>query len=190
MDPRIARTRRSLQDALLELARERELDDISVADIAERAGVNRSSFYQHYADKETLLADAIDAAAIDAGADLPLPVALTLQPPDVLIKFLRHIDQNAAVYRRTFSARGSGVAVDRLRRSLESIALEGLDGSNRQGPDGIPRDILAAGVAGSVLAMVQAWIARDPHPSADVAAHWVWRVLLGPAALERPQPPR
>ena len=47
MDPRIARTRGSLQEALLELARERELDDISVGDVAERAGVNRSSFYQH-----------------------------------------------------------------------------------------------------------------------------------------------
>ncbi|MEZ5190283.1 MAG: helix-turn-helix domain-containing protein [Schumannella sp.] len=67
MDPRIARTRRSLQEALLELARERELDDISVGDVAERAGVNRSSFYQHYADKETLLADALDSAAEGRG---------------------------------------------------------------------------------------------------------------------------
>ena len=65
MDPRIARTRQSLQAALFELARERGLDEITVADIAERAGVNRSSFYQHYSDKDTLLADAIDAVATD-----------------------------------------------------------------------------------------------------------------------------
>ena len=66
MDPRIARTRQSLQQALLALAREESLDAISVADIAARAGVHRSSFYQHYADKETLLADAIDSAVDDA----------------------------------------------------------------------------------------------------------------------------
>src|SRR5690606_15118949 len=71
VDPRIARTRRSLQEALFELARERGLDEISVADIAERAGVNRSSFYQHYSDKDTLLADAIDAVVEEAGTAIP-----------------------------------------------------------------------------------------------------------------------
>ena len=34
LDPRVARTRELLQDALLALARERDLDEISVADIA------------------------------------------------------------------------------------------------------------------------------------------------------------
>src|SRR5665811_757073 len=49
-DPRIARTRRMLQTALLDLTREQPLDEITVADIADRAEVNRSSFYQHYSD--------------------------------------------------------------------------------------------------------------------------------------------
>ena len=70
LDPRIARTRRVLQAALLDLAREQPLDEITVAEIADRAEVNRSSFYQHYSDKETLLADALDAQAADVGADL------------------------------------------------------------------------------------------------------------------------
>ena len=60
MDARVVRTRRSLQESLFALARERPLEELTVADIVQRAGVNRSSFYQHYADKDTLLADAID----------------------------------------------------------------------------------------------------------------------------------
>ena len=70
MDARVERTRRSLQEALFALTQERPLDEVTVGDIAERAGVNRSSFYQHYADKETLLAFAIESAADEAGVQL------------------------------------------------------------------------------------------------------------------------
>jgi AcrR family transcriptional regulator len=183
VDPRIARTRQSLQEALFELARERELDDISVADIAERAGVNRSSFYQHYADKDTLLADAIDAAVETAEAGLPIPIVLTPDPPDILVRYLRHVDENAAVYRRIFAARGSGVAVDRLRARIEVVAATGIEGADL--PNTIPRDVLAAGLAGSVIAVIQVWIAREPRPPATTAAYWVWQVLLGPALSQQ-----
>ncbi|MEO5535782.1 MAG: TetR/AcrR family transcriptional regulator [Pseudolysinimonas sp.] len=185
VDPRIARTRQSLEEALFALARERELDAISVADITERAGVNRSSFYQHYADKDTLLADAIDAAAEEAGADLPMPFELTVAPPAVLVHYLKHIEENADVYRRMFAAHGSGVAVDRLRSRIEVIARSGIDGAPVPLADGIPHDVLAAGLAGSVLAVIQVWVARDPRPPAETAAMWVWQVLLGPALTQQ-----
>jgi AcrR family transcriptional regulator len=181
MDPRIARTRRSLQDALLELARERGLDDISVADVAERAGVIRSSFYQHYADKETLLADALDAVAEEAGADLPTLVETTPEPPHVLVAYLEHLDANAALYRRVLGEHGSDVAVARLRTRLQAIVLEGLARSGAAGfYADLPRDVVAAGVAGSVLGVLSVWIAMEPRPAPAVAADWLWRVLLGP----------
>lgn len=181
MDPRIARTRRSLQDALLELARERELDEISVGDVAERAGVNRSSFYQHYADKETLLADALDAVAEDAGADLPTLIAVTPEPPHVLVAYLEHLDANAGLYARVLGEHGSAVAVARLRTRLEAVVLEGIARSEVPGLFAdLPRDVVAAGVAGSVLGVLGSWLARHPRPAPDVAAVWLWRVLLGP----------
>ncbi len=183
MDPRIARTRRSLQEALLELARERGLDDISVADVAERAGVNRSSFYQHYADKETLLADALDAVAEEAGADLPSMVETTPEPPRALVTYLEHLDANAALYRRVLGENGSAVAVARLRARLQAVVVEGIARSGAAGfYADLPRDVVAAGVTGSVLGVLGVWIAMDPRPAPSIAADWLWRVLLGPAS--------
>ncbi|MET1020260.1 MAG: TetR/AcrR family transcriptional regulator, partial [Microterricola sp.] len=91
MDTRVERTRSSLQQALLELARENSLDDITIGDIAIRAGVNRSSFYQHYSDKETLLADALDAAELEAGARVPtFNGALPVHAPADFVAYLAH----------------------------------------------------------------------------------------------------
>jgi AcrR family transcriptional regulator len=55
LDPRVRRTRALLQDALRSLLREKRFANISVAEIAERATVNRNTFYAHYQDKFELL---------------------------------------------------------------------------------------------------------------------------------------
>jgi AcrR family transcriptional regulator len=54
-DPRILRTRKLLQQALVNLMKEKEFDNISVQDIAEAATINRATFYDHYPDKFALL---------------------------------------------------------------------------------------------------------------------------------------
>jgi AcrR family transcriptional regulator len=55
LDPRILRTRKLLQQALVNLMKEKEFDNISVQDIAEVATINRATFYDHYPDKFALL---------------------------------------------------------------------------------------------------------------------------------------
>ena len=54
-DPRVLRTRRLLEDALLSFASERPYATVTVKDIAARATVNRATFYAHFADKDDLL---------------------------------------------------------------------------------------------------------------------------------------
>lgn len=55
VDPRVKRTREWLQKALMELMAEKSFEAITVQDIAERAGVNRVTFYAHFTDKYALL---------------------------------------------------------------------------------------------------------------------------------------
>ncbi|KEQ22546.1 TetR/AcrR family transcriptional regulator [Paenibacillus tyrfis] len=54
-DPRVIRTRRLLQDAFASLIQEKDFESITVRDIAERATVNRATFYAHFADKFEIL---------------------------------------------------------------------------------------------------------------------------------------
>src|SRR5690606_33765418 len=121
---------------------ERDLDEISVADIAERAGVNRSSFYQHYSDKDTLLADAIDAVVEEAGAAIPLPEEISEHPPAILVDYLRHVEENAAVYSRIFGPHGSPVVVARLRARIQRIVIDAVANTHADSFGDIPSDVL------------------------------------------------
>ncbi len=54
-DPRITRTRKLIRDSLGSLLAEKNFESITVQDIAERATVNRATFYAHFTDKFALL---------------------------------------------------------------------------------------------------------------------------------------
>ena len=54
LDPRVRRTRKLLEDAFRALMTEQPYESISVADISERATVNRATFYAHFVDKQDL----------------------------------------------------------------------------------------------------------------------------------------
>lgn len=180
MDRRVARTRGRLQEALLALARERAYGEITISDVVARAGVNRSSFYEHYADKELLLADALDAAASASGTDLDT-VAEQIEgptPPAVLVDYLRHLAENAQVYRTALIAPGVGPAIRSIGTRLtgnvaRARATLGLPGD----ADGVPGPVIAAGQAGAFIGTVSAWIAMEPLPPAEDAARWVWTVM-------------
>ncbi len=55
LDRRILRTKRNLKMALLELLKEKTLNELSVTEVTKYAKCNRVTFYSHYKDLEDLL---------------------------------------------------------------------------------------------------------------------------------------
>ncbi len=64
-DRRIARSKRALRTALIELMEERGLDNVSVNDLCARADLNRGTFYNHFHDKDDLLTTLEDEIIAD-----------------------------------------------------------------------------------------------------------------------------
>ena len=54
-DRRVQKTRQVIRSAFIELLKEKRFADITVQDIADRAMISRSTFYDHYTDKYLLL---------------------------------------------------------------------------------------------------------------------------------------
>src|SRR5215469_13383088 len=74
VDLRVRRTRMALQEALIDLIEEKGFDAVTVGDIAERAMVNRTTFYRHYPDKYALVTGIFEEAVNQIFRELgPLP---------------------------------------------------------------------------------------------------------------------
>ncbi|UOR00246.1 TetR/AcrR family transcriptional regulator [Leucobacter allii] len=188
MDPRAAHTRRLLEDAVLALAAERPLDEIPVTDIVARAGVNRSSFYQHYADREELLAQALESLE-DAAARISAPVAVLGDgPPPELLRFAAHFAEHAALYRQALGPHGSARVAARVRARTLELVREGIALDSQVQDPALPLGIAAAGTAGALHGIIDAWLAIDPLPDAAVAAEWMWRTLTAGGRAARPGP--
>jgi AcrR family transcriptional regulator len=54
VDPRVAKTRETLGDALVALMLERPFEQITVKQVLSRAGVGRTTFYEHFRNKDDL----------------------------------------------------------------------------------------------------------------------------------------
>lgn len=185
MDPRIARTRNRLQESLFDLARERGVDHVSVADVAERAGVNRSTFYQHYANKETLLADALDVVADDVVSHLVSIDPFSRSTPGALLELFAHVDANAELYSRVFTEPGYGEVVARMTLRIRQAVLDYVENLHADDSTDVPADIVGAGIAGSVVGVMGQWVANEPRADASTAAGWAWAIIQGPSEGSR-----
>jgi len=188
MDPRIAKTRSRLQEALFDLARERGIDDVTVTDIVQRAAVNRATFYLHYSDKETLLADALDGVAERAGARIDDIDIDSDVPPAPLTEFLIHADGHAALYRRVFTEPGYSVALGRLQARIGEAIERHIDAVEKDTPLGVPVPFLVAAVSGSILGMIAVWLGQSPRATPAEAANWIWLIARPPPARRGQQP--
>jgi AcrR family transcriptional regulator len=54
-DPRVVRTRQLIQQAFIDLIQEKSFEEITIQEIADRATINRVTFYSHFQDKFALL---------------------------------------------------------------------------------------------------------------------------------------
>lgn len=186
MDPRAAHTQSLLHAAILELASERPITDITVMEIITLAGVNRSSFYQHFTSREELLADALERIETEmAHANEPVVVTDVTRPPAELVRFMHHFADHAALYRGVFGPRGSALVTSRVRARIQALVLAGMEiaparvdtlGDSRAA-DPLPLNIEAAGTSGALLGVIEAWLQQDPLPAPEVAAGWMWQIL-------------
>jgi AcrR family transcriptional regulator len=193
-DPRVRRSRSALEAALRELVTERDLRQISVADLTKRAGVNRSTFYEHYVDVHDLAVAACTSTYDQLVAAAPIPHG-QLTPdgtplPNPLPALFTHVAEHAPLYRALLCDEGSARMINHLlhRITVAARVSRGLDTGEGAVPD-TPHDPVSAFLAGAVLGTIIDWLRRDcPGTPEEIgAAIWPYavacaEVLPGPAA--------
>jgi AcrR family transcriptional regulator len=102
MDARQRRSRERLHQAVLRLAEERPVTQVSVSELAREAGVHRSTFYEHASSVDDLLRQAlmVDLDALRERLLVDDTVDVAEVATEVTVGVMRHIQQHIAIYRR------------------------------------------------------------------------------------------
>lgn len=105
VDQRIRITRTLLKDALVRLMQEQHISKISVSALCGAAGINRSTFYMHYADQYDLL-DKVEREVMDNLISYLERQDLNYSSPisgQVLTRILDYVKENVELFKALLS---------------------------------------------------------------------------------------
>jgi AcrR family transcriptional regulator len=92
-DRRVIKTKRAISAAFQQLLKDRDFKDISVNDVTALAGISRTTFYHHYADKY----DWLETTICDALAQYTVGTHITdLQDRELVVRNLIHMFRSIA----------------------------------------------------------------------------------------------
>lgn len=123
------RSRRLINQAFLELLREKPFEKITVTDIVRRADINRSTFYAHYPDVRGLVEALMDQAvnqSVSLVANLSFE-ELFLDPIPFLSGMLEIGLENRELYRLIGSSDFALKQVEKLKNILLEKAISTVD---------------------------------------------------------------
>jgi AcrR family transcriptional regulator len=162
-EERSVHTRNALLSAFRDLIMDKLYDELTVADIVGRANVGRSTFYEHFAGKDGLLAASI-AGPFSALAD---SVGVNDNVPQ-LIELLEHFWAQRRLAREllvgAIRERSVRVLVGQIERRLR-IELNG-----RKSALILPTRLVAVQMAEMLLAPIVAWLIGESRCNATTLA--------------------
>jgi AcrR family transcriptional regulator len=178
-DRRVRRTQAALARALLHLVEQQDLSRITVADVAEQAGVSRSTFYDHYRDVHELAEAACTAMIDNLVTSLPATATFDVADPgpeatQSLEAFYASLAEHAGLYRALLGPQGSARVADHIRRRATQAIHERLRDAEDHGAfalKGIPAEVPAAFTAGALIGVAAEWLQDGcPRTPAEMAA--------------------
>lgn len=139
-DRRVQRTRKLIQQALIELTIQKGFAAVTVRDIAEYAGINRATFYRHFQDKF----DLIDQYGQEVYQLLDAPMAGELSSEGKrsgsgassagLVRMLEHIRAHAKFYRVMLGKKGDPAFAGKIQYYVEKRMRQALPGELHDKP--------------------------------------------------------
>ena len=123
-DRRVQRTKSSLHNALIGLAREKSYPSIAVKEILDRANVGRSTFYTHFRDKDDLLESGIHGILQSVKGQRP-PGSTLERVVAFSLPLLKHIDEHRRAGPK-MKREGRVIMHERMQGVLTSLISEDL----------------------------------------------------------------
>ena len=182
IDRRVRRTKKSLGDALIALALEKEYDEITIQEITDQADIGYRTLFRHYSDKDELLKDVLSSVSAEM-RDLmsPPPLEFFINPnvqasdlPGGAYLF-RHVQENSDLYRvllfsdRSFVQPLKAFAIQEFKANFGSVIKTD-----------IPFDIIANHLVSAMITLTRWWLENDMSISPEVMGEYSFRLIIQP----------
>ncbi|MFB9325556.1 TetR-like C-terminal domain-containing protein [Paenibacillus aurantiacus] len=172
-DPRIVRTRQLLKDAFVDLLQEMDIEKISVNKIAERATINRVTFYLHYRDIPDMLEKMADEMIEDIQQAVnrrPVhPNSAVDEDELAMLSLLEHIAEHAKFFKVVLASRRTPIFTERLLRMLSETVRQRLESGRPSfvNTAGVQKDIAIWYSSAALIGTIVSWVRNDmpytPH---------------------------
>lgn len=168
IDRRVARTRTALFDALVALLLRKDYDEIGIQEILDEADVSRSSFYAHFTSKDDLLERSLErlrSLLVQGRHNILQARTKDVDAAwDYSLAFFEHV----AEYKRVYYAAAGKHAGAIILGALHDVLVDFLRHSSKlPTPEGVPRDLIAEYLAGTLLVVMRWWLDRKPSLTAS-----------------------
>lgn len=192
-DLRVQRTRILLCETLIDLIAEKGFDAISVKDIAERAMINRATFYRHFEDKYALVTyifkDAIARMFNEVGPaekNIEIMINFDTSAGDLsaekirdaittLTRFFDYFARNEKLYQSLLGKNGSPWFSTQMCNYLSMIWIQRIQSAilpekKQAGIPALSAEMVAACLARSVVGMITWWLESGRKETAEEMA--------------------
>lgn len=167
-DARIVRTRAALHAAIIDLASQKTVTDITVSELADHAGINRVTFYKHFTSPADTLASAL-TQELDATREKFLSgYGSSVEDPRILFtvgmdRIFDHVEHHRKLYTLAMSSSEDGT-VPHVLTSHFTVTMEQYIRNRRQLEPPLPDfdcQVAAAYFAHGMYGALKTWLLND-----------------------------
>ena len=164
-DLRIRRTYKYLTDALFELLKEKNFDDITVGELCEKAMIRRATFYKHFAGKYEFLTFIIKDKQNEFEESYQ-PEIQNTDPRNFYIntfdKTLAFFEENMEMFKTILRSSSSGVLLQMLSDEVERGILKHLKQDEKAGASlSAQPEILSVMLTGAFIYVIRWWVLSE-----------------------------
>jgi AcrR family transcriptional regulator len=172
-DPRITRTEQAFEQAIVELAAQRPVSQITVADLADRAGVTRATFYNRYSTPLELLIEVLYADLERGHRQEEARRAEGEYSPAQMVRLATgdvadHVERFMAVYQHALQDPADNGVYEALVRHFTGYGLAFMARSTHPDLPGTNHWVIAQFVAHGFAGAIKAWLSDRSVTKTDL----------------------
>lgn len=170
LDLRVIKTKKSLYEALLELMEEKPFEEIKVSDLCTKAIINRSTFYAHFDDKYTLLADLIKELKESLKKELEKNTNISNSKEyymAVIELLLNHMEEKKEIYHAIVIQNKHSIAMDMIYDTLNEDITKRIEKDKKEKLKNIPSNFISKFYLGAIFNIGTEWIKNTKEYTRD-----------------------